>query len=87
MRDDDKELVQQFMKTRYDFAAAVMAYHKPKPGGDDDALFDRMNECERAYLAFIITQVSPGVAAALTRHERDIDQLQKLAAMPPEGKA
>lgn len=85
MRDDDKELVQQFMKTRYDFAAAVMAYHKPS--SDDDALFDRMNECERAYLAFIIKQVSPGFAAAFARHERDMDQLRKLVAMPPEGKA
>ena len=85
MSDDDEELFLQIMKTRYDFAAAVMAYHKS--GGDDDAPFDRMNECERAYLHFIITQVSPDLAAALARHERDIDQLQKLAAMPPEGKA
>ncbi len=82
---DDDELFHQIMQTRYDFATAVMACHKS--GCNDDALLDRMSECERAYLDAVITRLSPAIAAAFARRERSILQLLKLAAIPPEGNA
>ena len=82
----DDEFIHQLMKARYDFAAAVMAFHEA--GCDDDALLDRMSKCERAYLDIIITSASPGLVAALAGcQEQDIDQLRKLLAIPPEGEA
>ena len=79
------ELLHQLMKARYDFAAAVKAYHKS--GCDDDALLDWMSECERAYLDTKISHAAPGLTAAFARLEREIDQLRKLAAIPPEVEA
>ena len=81
----DDELFHQIMQTRYDFAAAVMACHKT--GFNDDDILDRMGECERAYIEVVIMHASPGFVAALARQERGIDQLRKLAAIPPEGTA
>ena len=68
------EQLHRLLKARYDFAAAVMAYHQA--GCDDDALLDRMSECERAYLDTKISHAAPGLAAAFARRERNIDQLR-----------
>ena len=79
------ELLHQIMQTRYDFAAAVMAYHKS--GCDDDALLRRVGENERAYLDAVIADVVPDIAAAVARWERDKDRMLNLLATPPEGNA
>ena len=81
----NNELVPRLLKARYDFAAAVIAYHKS--GCKDHALLRRMGESERAYLDAVFTDVAPDIAAAFARRDRDIDQLRKLMAISPEGNA
>ena len=81
----NNELPHQLFKARYDFAAAVMAYHKS--GCDDDALLHRMSECQRAYLDAVITDVAPDLAAALAGWDRDVDRMLNLLAIQPAGNA
>ena len=81
----NNELVPRLLKARYDFAAAVIAYHKS--GCKDHALLRRMGESERAYLDAVFTDVAPDIAAAFARWERDKDRMLNLLATPPEGNA
>ena len=70
----DDKLSDRFMEARLHFAHAVVAHHQT--GCNDNALLDRMGECEYAYLDALFTNV-----------ERKMTQGLELLVMPVEGEA
>ena len=70
----DDELFHRLMEARRHFAHAVVAHHQA--GGNDDALSDRVGECEYAYLDALFTYVMRKMHPGL-----------ELLAMPVEGEA
>ena len=72
MRDD--ELLDRIIDARRHFAHAVVAHHQS--GCNDDALLDRVGECEIAYLD-----------AVFTRAERKMAQIRELMETPAAGQA
>jgi hypothetical protein len=70
----DQEKLGKYLKARFDFAKAVIALHST--GMDDKALLDKVQECEREYLA---TRLDGPI--------EKIQQLKKLRAEPSAGNA
>ena len=70
----DDGLFDQLMKARLHFARAVVAHHQA--ACNDDALLDRVSECERAYLDALLAGI-----------ERKMAQVLELRVTPAEGEA
>ncbi len=70
----DDELLDRLIDARRHFARAVMAHHQA--GCNDDALSDRVGECEYAYLDALFTHVMRKMTPGL-----------ELLVMPVEGEA